>query len=399
MRIGLRMFRLGLAAAVLALTGCASLMLSLGVSLKTRVGEPSEILTSKRAEGWGVYSHPYMFNLPNAGLLLFCNAESDSATGRKFVLNSTDGGAAWVRGAATNWVLCPMTNGQETIFGPMVKNGLVLTVGAVGTFGDGSVVAQFWIVGGGENSSLPSNSSYRFCSRDMRTWDPPEVSRFEFPTGFTGMALGLKSVAEEPDTLWAAAYGYPNKSSKYTTVLIQSKDRGRTWRCVSTIATPDDAPWGGEGPCEPDLLRLPTGEWLCVMRTGGLNYAGRSAYSDKMLLARSRDNGKTWRYTKLTVPGVMPKLLRMSNGVLVCAFGRPGNSLVFSLDDGRTWGHEIALTAADIQTTGYCDIAEVSPGRLLAIYDVYDAPYAKIWLWEPKTLNGILGTFVDVQRR
>jgi hypothetical protein len=88
----------------------------------------------------------------------------------------------------------------------------------------------------------------------------------------------------------------------------------------------------------------------------------------------------------------------MSNGVLVLAYGRPGNNLIFSVDDGRHWGRELPLTAADVRTSGYVGIAEVSSNRLLAVYDAYDTDVTGLWLWEPKEVNGVFGAFIDVKR-
>lgn len=117
-----------------------------------------------------------------------------------------------------------------------------------------------------------------------------------------------------------------------------------------------------------------------------------------MLAARSKDNGVTWSRRWGDMAGTRPKLLWMSSGVLVCAFDRPGNNLVFSVDDGRTWGREISVTPADIRTTGYLDIVEVEPGQLLAIYDAFNMSLQKFWLWEPREVNGAFGSFVDVKR-
>ena len=180
--------------------------------------------------------------------------------------------------------------------------------------------------------------------------------------------------------------------------MLRSSDRGHTF-AISTIATHADAPWGVEGANEPALVLLPDGELLCVMRTGGPGYGGRNGFSYPLLEARSRDGGKTWKHRKMSISGVMPKLLLMSNGVLALATGRSGNALYFSLDGGRTWPSQIDLTPADVQTSGYCDVVEVSPGRLLAVYDMYDTDPKGIWLWEPKEVNGVFGVFVDVRRR
>ena len=119
-----------------------------------------------------------------------------------------------------------------------------------------------------------------------------------------------------------------------------------------------------------------------------------------MLMARSSDGGKTWQKKFLNRPGVIPRLLHMSHEVLVCSFGRPGNNLMFSLDEGRSWGAEMEVTEPDLRSTGYMDIEEVEPGRLLVIYDAYNTTLAKFWLWEPPDeFNGVFGVFVDVRRR
>lgn len=55
-----------------------------------------------------------------------------------------------------------------------------------------------------------------------------------------------------------------------------------------------------------------------------------------MLLARSTDKGVTWTRFILSAPGVRPKLAFMSNAFRACAFGRPGNNLMFRTDGERT---------------------------------------------------------------
>jgi hypothetical protein len=57
----------------------------------------------------------------------------------------------------------------------------------------------------------------------------------------------------------------------------------------------------------------------------------------------------------------------MHNGVLVCTYGRPGNWLAFSLDEGRTWtGHFCFHTGP---TTSYNSVEEIAPDVLLVVYD------------------------------
>ncbi len=80
-------------------------------------------------------------------------------------------------------------------------------------------------------------------------------------------------------------------------------------------------------------------------------------HREGLLQTWSQDGGKTWdKLAPLEVGSVAPDMVLMSNGVLACSYDRPGSNLMFSTDQGHTWRHHTA-------------ILEVSPGRLLYIYD------------------------------
>jgi hypothetical protein len=140
------------------------------------------------------------------------------------------------------------------------------------------------------------------------------------------------------------------------------------------------------------------------MRTGQRvqqwNPNGMGGQAQHMLQARSLDGGKTWKKKTMLLAGVMPKLLRMSDGTVACAYGRPYNMISFSMDDGDSWGATTTISPPVGGTSGYMGIVEVQPGRLLAVFDSLGRSAAKIWLWEPPPpVNMIFGTFVDVHRR
>jgi hypothetical protein len=63
----------------------------------------------------------------------------------------------------------------------------------------------------------------------------------------------------------------------------------------------------------------------------------------------------------------------MSNGVIVCASGRPGVFLLFSRDGGETWSKPHIVTDYDATwgkcSSGYTSIGEVKPGVLCLLYD------------------------------
>ena len=149
---------------------------------------------------------------------------------------------------------------------------------------------------------------------------------------------------------------------RYRTFVVYSTDRGRTWKYRATVAY--DPTVGLESFCEPDLLRLPNGEILCFMRTGGSGGKHTPLYMN-----RSTDDGKTWsKPVPIADRGVWPCACRMKSGILVVTYGRPGNWLAFSLDNGRTWTGHFCYYEGGL-TTSYNSVEEVAPGRLLVVYD------------------------------
>ncbi|HPF98925.1 MAG TPA: sialidase family protein [Kiritimatiellia bacterium] len=376
---------------VLFLTGCATTMSFRTVGLRVKKGKPFIIAHSEKAQGWGFLSHPFL-NHVDGHVVVFYNLGGDTPT------PSTPGellekGPALLRLGATNWAYGSSGMGVMTQF---CWSGLI-------NRGDGAVTYVPF-------PQMNVNESFEFTSDlyvNSRHVGGPWGSAVEVKGAQGAVTLTTRGCVDSNGTLLVVGFvdfptpGYKRSwgEAEYGTFLLASEDGGRTWTYRSTVARKKDAPWGVEGPCEPALVVLPNGELLCLMRTGSPMPTAGPTVSSSMLLARSRDGGRTWAYDKMLIPGVMPKLLQMSNGVLVCAFGRPGNNLIFSLDGGHSWGHEVSLTRADLKTTGYCDFAEVATNRLLVVYDSFDTTLSNFWLWDPpKPINGVFGMYVDVIR-
>ncbi|MGF7080211.1 sialidase family protein [Mucilaginibacter sp. UYCu711] len=203
---------------------------------------------------------------------------------------------------------------------------------------------------------------------------------------------------------------YQPKMKKSRVMLFKSKNKGKHWNFVSTVAV--DKKVGTEGFGEPVIARVSkgpkAGRLICQMRTG---YELYSNHSD--------DGGKTWTkakplvYANLDVyktsdwaamfkdvkrKGVLvtpdspeligavvdPDLIETRSGILVAAFGvrisaklcwtiptHPwnGNYLAFSLDHGDTWSHVTRLTTG-IDTTHYMCVEETSKNNeLFVVYD------------------------------
>ena len=148
-------------------------------------------------------------------------------------------------------------------------------------------------------------------------------------------------------------------------VLLRSIDHGETWDQYGTIAAvePNEKPWpwmGKEGPNEAGLVRLSENRLFCLFRTGSDGYMGE---------AWSLDDGKTWTPPVSTrFQGVAPHLRLMSNGLLLCTYGRPGPvTIMFSADKGKKWVGTTSIFGG--KSTCYTDVIEVEPGKLLVVYD------------------------------
>lgn len=204
--------------------------------------------------------------------------------------------------------------------------------------------------------------------------------------------------------------GYTPTMRKTRVMLFRSKNKGRHWDFVSTVAA--DSTVGTEGFGEPVLARIShgpnKGRLICQMRTG------RDLYE-----ATSDDQGLTWSAPKPRVfadldvyktekwldmfrgfkrrgeliennPNeiigavVDPELLELRSGILVAAFGvriparacwtnprHPwnGNYLAFSLDHGNSWSHVVRMTSA-VFTTHYMAVEESRKNN--SIFVVYD---------------------------
>jgi hypothetical protein len=191
--------------------------------------------------------------------------------------------------------------------------------------------------------------------------------------------------------LLATGYGMKQGDSQYRNVILASEDQGRTWRYFSTVADASDLPKSAEGPNEIAMIQLADGDLMAVFRVGsGRDWNLRRAYS--------HDEGRSWsKPDTLPAFSVEPSLVRLQNGTLALSTGRPGIHLWLSTDPrGKIWQdidivelhnrwapdatHRIGSypgkspspgVAAPLnwQTSSYTEIVEVSPDRLLLVYD------------------------------
>jgi hypothetical protein len=209
--------------------------------------------------------------------------------------------------------------------------------------------------------------------------------------------------------------GYPAElgQRKYRTIVVFSKDKGKTWGNPVLVAydkmlgrgIPDDHDMVGksipesrvsrttvvpavtmEGFRESDLVQAANGDLICVMRSGGRNPVPEAnLFPTPLYCSRSNDNGQTWSPpAQIADRGVSPNAVAMSNGIIVCTYSRPGNWLIFSEDNGNTWKGAFQFGAGG--ATNY--IVEVAPDTIQVFYEV-----------EENGEDRVRGTFFTVRKQ
>jgi hypothetical protein len=198
----------------------------------------------------------------------------------------------------------------------------------------------------------------------------------------------------EGDTVLCDGYPPAMNQRKYRTVVVFSKDRGRTWGEQVLVAydrmlgrgIPDDHGQVGlsippslvsettivpaitqEGFREADLTIAPNGDLVCMMRSGGRNEAAATLFPTPLYCSLSSDGGRTWSPpAQVADRGVCPNLVTMGNGIIVCTYSRPGNWLIFSDDNGQTWKGAFQLG----NTGAYSYVLETAPDTIQVYHEV-----------------------------
>ena len=353
--------------------------------LDISVSEPFIISSRITNPELGAHEQPHLFKMPCGDIHLAFHSDGDIHGATRVVLRSSDEGRTWE----------PMpigVNRHEAV--GVLRDETVLVYDDYAFRKEGSVfVGQMCV------------------SRDGgRTFGPVELAFFHRPDNAASVAAGTywsakdldkyrttsakwsdqlchalwRSVLQKEDgTLIACAHtGYKgDKKGKARVVCYHSTDGGRTWMSESTVAYDPDV--AGEGFVEPVMSFCSDGDVLCLMRHG-------------LWQARSTDGGKTWQpYETLEVRGVDPDLCLMSNGILACSYGRPGNRIMFSADGtGREWTDRIQIYEYQRGSFGYTGIVEIRPGRLLYVYD-RNGGYAE---YDGKQTTAIQGVYITVNR-
>ncbi len=182
--------------------------------------------------------------------------------------------------------------------------------------------------------------------------------------------------------LLTSMYGKMTGDLSTQAFALRSEDWGDSWYYVSTIAHDDENIPGGFN--ESDLLLMPDGSIHCFIRA-------EVPSARNLYLCTSYDGGYTWSdYRYIFDKAASPHALLMSSGVIAIATGRPGNWLVFSSDNGDTWGNAVHYYTGPNppDCSNYTSLVETVGNELLVVYTRTDAV--------DNNLSEVAGTFFTV---
>jgi subtilisin family serine protease len=362
--------------------------------LKVTVEQPFTIAKSAQYRGWGYWCFPVLQKCPNGDLLLSFNTGEDAFLATQVGTNlyrSRDAGRTWK--PAAGWEkrsvaprareLYVKYNGKAPADG--VGGGCLGGLAGFCNLSDGTCVSYFYHTMRAGGAGLFVDSMWSSADGGANWLGPVDVE-FSVPGNALdekgrGQAIWQRSVQLKNGNLVTVAHTLFLGDSKVRVIALGSSDRGRGWSYLSTVAY--DPHLNTEGFTEPIVCQTAQGGLICFMRTEG----GQPMYQ-----AFSDDGGKTWTEpVKAGVDGVAPDMHLLSDGVLACSYGRPGVNIMFSLDgSGRQWTNGTTIFAGN--STCYTSFAEISPGRILLIFDsinFQDAPGVN-------PANCIRGVYIDI---
>lgn len=220
---------------------------------------------------------------------------------------------------------------------------------------DGTVIVNWFTYYAGGPSARPGNPHpYKeiWLSRSTdngHTWSEPELIE---STANDNWACSTP-IRQMPDgTLILPVYRELPNPLRNWSAMIFSEDNGKTWS-EPHMVDPDN-----DDNDEPDIVRLPNGDLLCIMRT---NVTGHTMWK-----SISHDGGKTWSKSEpIGFFGNCPYLLLTSDNILLLAHRHPGTSLHYSLDFGKTWSDNVLI---DSVGGAYPSMVEMPDGRILIVY-------------------------------
>ncbi len=347
--------------------------------------EPASVIIESPASErrWGRYQFPALERLADGRLIAFIHTEADSATAYgspKRVFTSADNGLNWREdsGAQHEAYGLHLKNGQYLRIDtpPSLEEAALALPEAVGSFSMYDTTYQLYAM-----SNLPRELRLIFFQKFHNgKWERASTElddlaglRYTVQGRFPRIWWGDIVKAADGSLI---ALTYPRIANetpyRFGSACYRSIDNGSTWKMRGQIPNGD---FKGTGFTEPALTQLADGTLYAALRTTD----GSGILP--MYESRSSDLGKTWsKPTVIASNGVMPRLLRLDNGVLVLSSGRPGVQLRFSPSgNGGDWTEPWELIPmksprAESDTCSYTSLVPLDRDSFLIAYSWFHKP-------------------------
>jgi hypothetical protein len=361
-------------------------------ALEVRLSEPAVVAVATRPEKWGFFQFPTLARWTDGTVAASWAMAADSivsyGTSASGDAISKDGGKTWTRltgEKAISGFLLPNGDRLQVVTPRAIKTSELRLPSPVGAANDtyGKVKQPLY-----RHSELPPEVQGVCQSRlakgssrwvpERAALDDPQALRYSLNGLFPIVWWGDMHIASDGAVIAGIYPGFRVREDgsadpKDGVFFYRSTDAGHAWDIQGRIPyQPDLAadPKGAEcmGFTEPAFEILADGDFLCVVRTAdGLG-------NGPMYSSRSGDGGRVWsRPDVMAQSGVLPRLLRLTNGIVVLSSGRPGVQLRFCADGrGKTWTQPIELMPYidenDTVSCGYTSLLAMGPDRFLIIY-------------------------------
>jgi hypothetical protein len=378
--------------------GVADLRQPGNTTLKVRIGEPVVVAVASRPEKWGFFQFPNLARWEDGTLAAGWSMAADSivsyGTGASGSAISKDGGKTWTKPAGEKGVtglLLPNGDRIQVLTPKAIKTSELRLPKPAGGTGDTYSKAKQTLY---RLSELPPEVQGVCLSRiakgqtkavsERAILDDPQALRYSLYDLFPIVWWGDLRVARDGSVVAGIYPGYRLRDDgsvdpKGGVFFYRSTDAGRSWKIHGRIPYQPDLATDlrGEermGYTEPAFEILADGSFLCVARTtDGIG-------NGPMYASRSQDMGRTWsRPEVIARSGVLPRLLRLGNGVIVLSSGRPGVQLRFCADGGgKMWTEPFELLSyaheKEQVSCGYTSLLATGPNRFLIIYSDFKYP-------------------------
>ena len=218
-----------------------------------------------------------------------------------------------------------------------------------------------------------------------KSWRGP----FRVPEfGTKGIMARTDYIVDGPRTMTMFVTAALPNAQEGEVFCLRTTDGGVTWNKIAVVATPAGSAKGFS--IMPSSLRLSKNTILSAIRQ-------KSGNENFIELARSDDNGATWKMISRITPHVTgnsgnpPSMVQLKDGRLVVTYGHRaepyGIRARISSDQGATWGDEIILRKdAGDRDLGYTRTVVRPDGKLVTVYYYNDSGdserYIAATIWE-----------------